>query len=282
VSIYAPGIPTIPYPVHFGFCITARLGRSANHWWTTELAIVSRSFWVRCQRANDLLGAIAESDKSCDQKEDQKRHIRCEIGSNCLDGFIFKKAKPGDLEVPKRFSKHQLKGTFLMFIQMILAFWFCTQFSFDILAQTGIITTYVGPGLPINGALATTQSLDEPTSVALDGIGGIYVASSSQNRIYCVSSDGYLRLVAGSGSPGFGGDGGQATLAQLNWPNSVAVDSKGNLYIADSRNNRIRKVTPSGGINTIAGNGIAGFSGDGGQATSAQLSHPDGISNWEL
>ena len=89
-------------------------------------------------------------------------------------------------------------------------------------------------------------------------------------------SGGIITTVAGTGTAGFSGDGGQATSAQLNYPGSVAVDAPGNLYIADTENQRIRKV--SGGIiTTIAGTGTAGFSGDGGQATSAQLNYPDGI-----
>jgi trimeric autotransporter adhesin len=159
-------------------------------------------------------------------------------------------------------------------IRMMLPCLFCAQLSFDCLAQSGIITTYVGPSMPVNGAQATTQSLDNPTSVAPDGVGGFYVFSSDQNKIYHVSADGRLRLAAGSGTPGYSGDGGQAISAQLGRLCGVAADSAGNLYIADAENNRIRKVTPAGVITAIAGNGIRGYSGDGGQATSAQLSGP--------
>lgn len=144
----------------------------------------------------------------------------------------------------------------------------------SVLAQSGIITTYVGPGLPIMGALATTQALDTPTSVAPDGAGGFYVVSQYQNRVYRVAADGRLSLAAGSGVAGFSGDGGPATAAQLNSPSGVAVDAAGNLYIADAKNNRIRKVTASGVISTVAGNGAYGFSGDGGPATAAQLDGP--------
>jgi uncharacterized protein (TIGR03437 family) len=83
--------------------------------------------------------------------------------------------------------------------------------------------------------------------------------------------------VAGNGSSGYSGDGGPAAKAQLNGPQGVAVDAAGNLYIADTENNRIRKVTGDGLIATVAGNGVAGYSGDGGQATSAQVGNPVGV-----
>jgi len=117
--------------------------------------------------------------------------------------------------------------------------------------QTGIITTFVGPRLPVNGALATTQAIDTPTSVALDGAGGFYVVSQHQNRVYRVVADGRLSLIAGVGPAGFSGDGGPATAAQLNQPYAVAVDSAGNIFIADTGNFCIRKVTAAGVISTV-------------------------------
>jgi trimeric autotransporter adhesin len=162
-------------------------------------------------------------------------------------------------------------------IRMMLPCLLCAQLSYDCLAQHGIITAYVMPGLPGRGASATTQSLDKPTSVAPDGFGGFYAASPDKNRVYHLAADGRLRVVAGSGASGYSGDGGQATLAQLSYPRDIAVDSAGNLYIADTFNDRIRKVASSGVITTVAGNKTRGYSGDGDQAASAQLSNPFGI-----
>jgi hypothetical protein len=110
-------------------------------------------------------------------------------------------------------------------------------------AQHGIITTYAGSNLPVKGAQAITQAIDGPGAVAVDGVGGFYVSSPNQNRIYRVAADGSISLTAGVGSPGYSGDGGLATAAQLNGPDDVALDSVGNLYIVDTTNNRIRKVT---------------------------------------
>ena len=144
------------------------------------------------------------------------------------------------------------------------------------LAQSSVITTYVGPPLPVSGPQALTRAIDFPSGIAVDSAGGFYVASVAQNRVYRVGVDGAITLVAGS-SHGFSGDGGRATSARLASPTGVAVDSAGNLYIADTRNNRVRRVSSDGVITTVAGNGAAGFSGDGGPATSAQLSSPNGV-----
>jgi hypothetical protein len=109
-----------------------------------------------------------------------------------------------------------------------------------------------------------------PVSVAVDNAGNIYIADT--NRIRKVSN-GVITTVAGNGTAGFSGDNGSATVAELDFPSAVAVDSAGNLYIADSLNLRIRKVL-NGVITTIAGNGTYGFSGDNGPATSAALTYP--------
>jgi sugar lactone lactonase YvrE len=162
-------------------------------------------------------------------------------------------------------------------IRMILYCLFCAPLSFHCIAQSGIITTYVGPGSLKNGVPATVQSFDHPNSVAPDGIGGLYFSCGMQNRIYHMAADGQIRLVAGAGIAGYSGDGGKATSAQLSYPKGLALDSAGNLYFADRENNRIRKVTPDGVITTVAGNGEQGWGGDGGPATSAQLSSPSGV-----
>jgi sugar lactone lactonase YvrE len=144
------------------------------------------------------------------------------------------------------------------------------------LAQSEIITTYAGLALPVNDSLAAGQAIDKPLSVAPDGVGGFFVGSN-QNRVYRVTTDGRLTLVAGNGTAGYGGDGGPATSAQLFHPAGIAVDKTGNLFIADCYNNRIRKITPGGVISTVAGTGDAGYSGDGGVATSAKLNGPTGV-----
>ena len=131
------------------------------------------------------------------------------------------------------------------------------------------------PGISGDGGQATSAQLNNPVGVAVDAQGSLYIADYANNRVRKVSG-GIITTVAGTGTAGYSGDGGQATSAQLNFPVGVAVDAQGSLYIADSGNYRVRKV--SGGIiTTVAGTGTAGYSGDGGQATSAQLNVPFGV-----
>jgi len=122
---------------------------------------------------------------------------------------------------------------------------------------------------------ATSAELGEPLNVAVDSAGNVYIADFSNNRIRVVSN-GVIVTVAGNGTVGFGGDDGPATSAELAGPLGVAVDSAGNVYIADFYNNRIRRLS-GGVITTVAGNGIASSNGDNGPATGAQLNLPQSI-----
>ena len=138
-----------------------------------------------------------------------------------------------------------------------------------------IITTVAGGGP--NNLPAVSANLDEPLGVAFDAAGNLFIADEGSHRIFKVDTSGQLTVVAGIGIFGFSGDGGPATSASLASPVSVALDGAGNLFIADFSNRRIRKVDTSGIITTVAGNGISGFSGDGGPATSASLTNPFGV-----
>jgi len=123
---------------------------------------------------------------------------------------------------------------------------------------------------------APTTPLNQPGGLAYDTAGNLYIADTLNNVIREVNLTGIISTVAGSGAEGFGGDGGAATSALLDSPAGVVVDSSGNVYIADTHNNRIRKVS-SGTITTIAGTGTVGFSGDGGPATSATMALPTAV-----
>jgi uncharacterized protein (TIGR03437 family) len=142
--------------------------------------------------------------------------------------------------------------------------------------SNGVITTVAGGGASLddNGPASSAQ-LNGPTAVAVDSAGNLYIADAQNNRIRKVSN-GVIASVAGNGTIGFSGDSGPATSAAFFYPQIVAVDSAGNLYIADTGNNRIRKVS-NGVVTTVAGNGTEGFSGDNGPATSAQLDSPYGL-----
>ena len=144
--------------------------------------------------------------------------------------------------------------------------------------QTYTINTFAGNGTigysGDNGP-ATSAQLNQPGGVAVDAAGNVYIADTVNNRIRKVAN-GVISTVAGNGTLGYSGDDGPATSAQLSWPAGVAVDSAGNLYVADQNNNRIRKVS-NGVITTVAGNGTPGYSGDNGPATSAKLYGPKGV-----
>ncbi len=143
--------------------------------------------------------------------------------------------------------------------------------------QSGELTSGSPMGYSGDGGPATQAKLYYPNSVALDNAGNIYIADSGNYRIRKVDTSGIITTVAGNGQWGFSGDGGPATQASLRQPQHVAVDSAGNIYIADIYNHRIRKVDTNGIITTIAGNGQGGFSGDGGSASQTSLYFPGGI-----
>jgi sugar lactone lactonase YvrE len=141
---------------------------------------------------------------------------------------------------------------------------------------------YAGPG----GFPATLSSLDHPQDVAVNAQGDVFIADTYNNRVVEVTTRGQVTAIAGDGTAGYSGDGRLAAFAELNQPNGVALDAHGNLYIADSANNVIRRVDARTGIiTTVAGDytadkangGLGGFSGDNGPATSAQLNDPQGI-----
>ena len=131
------------------------------------------------------------------------------------------------------------------------------------------------PGFSGDSGSANGAQLNSPLSIAVDRSGNLYIGDSTNNRVRMVSN-GTITTVAGNGTAGYKGDKGSATTAQLNAPAGVAVDSSGNLYIADTGNNVIRKVA-GGTITTFAGNNTAGFAGDGGAAASAELNSPSAV-----
>lgn len=144
----------------------------------------------------------------------------------------------------------------------------------------GTITTAAGngtAGYAGDGGPASSAEFSQPDGVALDSAGNLYVADKINSVIRKVSTSGTITTVAGNGTAGYSGNGQAATSAELYRPFSVAVDVAGNIYIGDTFNNVVRKVSTSGIITTVAGTGTGGYSGDGGAATSAQLADPFGV-----
>ncbi len=126
-----------------------------------------------------------------------------------------------------------------------------------------------------DGGSAAFAKFNSPEGLAVDPAGNVYVADPLNNRIRKIDVFGEITTYAGNGKSGFSGDGGHAAFAELSDPTYVILDNDGNMYIADTHNNRVRKVTPGGIITTVAGNGDAGYTGDGGLAINAPLESPN-------
>ncbi|HTX01417.1 MAG TPA: hypothetical protein VMD59_21715 [Acidimicrobiales bacterium] len=148
--------------------------------------------------------------------------------------------------------------------------------------------SYEGYGEHGDGGPASSATLYSPGGVAVDSAGNVYIADTEDNTVRFVPASsgtyfgdamtgGDIYRIAGNGTPGYSGDGGPATSAELDSPQDVAVDSSGDVFIADTYNNVIREISPKGTISTFAGSGTAGYSGDGGPATSAELDDPSGV-----
>jgi hypothetical protein len=145
------------------------------------------------------------------------------------------------------------------------------------ITPAGIISTVAGNGSggsTGDGGPATSAQLYEPADVTLDDAGNLYVPEYSGHRVRKVATTGTISTIAGTGSSGYSGDGGPALLAQMSAPTGVAVDSQGQVFVAERNNHVIRKIDSSGTITRVAGTGFSGYSGDGGPATLAQLQTP--------
>lgn len=154
--------------------------------------------------------------------------------------------------------------------------------------RNGIITTIAGtsvPGYSGDGGPATAAQFRAPrgqaappaSRIAIDPDDQIYIADTGNHVIRLIDRQGIIHTIAGTGEPGYSGDGGPATQAQLNTPSDVAIGPDGSVFVADTMNSVVRRIRPDGIIETFAGNGTQGFSGDGGPADRAQLDRPYGV-----
>ena len=165
-------------------------------------------------------------------------------------------------------------------------FYFVDVYKVRKVNTNGILTTVAGNGsnfdlacgsLLGDGGPAISACLSEPQGLTVDSLGNLYIGDTNDFRVRKVDTQGVITTVAGNGTAGYTGDGGPATSAEIGHPEGIGVDSAGNLYIGDGDNFRVRKVDTKGVITTVAGAGTTGFSGDGGLATSAQISGVNGL-----
>ena len=144
----------------------------------------------------------------------------------------------------------------------------------------GILSTIAGNGnfgYTGDGGIGTGANLTAPDGIVVDSKGNVDVCDTFANRVRTINSFGIINVIAGTSTPGFGGDGGPATAGLLVDCQEIALDGAGNLYVADTHDRRIRKISAAGIISTVAGNGVDNFSGDGGQAVNPELNNPQGV-----
>jgi len=157
---------------------------------------------------------------------------------------------------------------------------FVFMFSGACFGQLQVITTIAGngdPGYSGNGGPSTAALLYNPASVGTDAMGNIYIADYANHVVRKIDTSGIISAFAGNGTAGYGGDNGPATAAMLIGPTGIAVDTSGNVFIADANSSVIRKVSKAGIITTYAGTGFGGYSGDNGPATAAQIRFAYGV-----
>ena len=144
----------------------------------------------------------------------------------------------------------------------------------------GVITTVAGngtEGFDGDGGPATEAKINNPRGVTVDSKGNLYISDTANNRIRKVDTSGNISTLAGNGNAAYSGDGAASTSSEINFPYQITVDASDNIYFADKSNHVIRKIDVNGNISTVAGNNEGGYSGDGGQATNAQLAGPLGV-----
>jgi trimeric autotransporter adhesin len=147
-------------------------------------------------------------------------------------------------------------------------------------AQTGIVTTIAGTdsvGYSGDGGAATNATMWDPSGIAVDAGGNVYFCDEHNYTVRKITPSGYISTIAGTGTSGFSGDGGAATAAAFSYTYNIAIDASGNLFVVDDRNQRIRQVSASGIVNTVAGSGSDTISGDGGPATAAGVEYPSAV-----
>ena len=151
-------------------------------------------------------------------------------------------------------------------------------------AADGTISTYAGtggqPGFSGDGGQAASAKLNYPKNIIFDASNNLYIADAYNHSVRKVTPGGLITTFAGNQRYAFSGDGGPATQASMEYPQSVVFDATGNAFVLEENGQRIRRVTPGGIISSVAGTGVAGFSGDGGPSLAATMRYPFGSMAW--
>jgi sugar lactone lactonase YvrE len=212
---------------------------------------------------------IADSDSNKIYKVDSKGVITTVVGAAAGFGYAGDGGNASAAQVNSPWSVAVDSSGNIYFVDLYNA-------RIRMVSSSGTVSTLAGSGTARysgDGGAAQNALMNTPLGVSTAPGGIVYVTDTNNQRVRRIGSDGVIATTAGSGSPGFAGDGSAATSAQIAFPGGTAVDSAGNLYIADTANQRVRKVA-SGNISSVAGNGTAGYSGDGGSAITAALNSP--------
>ncbi len=254
--------------------ISTAAGSSAIGYWGDGGSAKAAQFINPQDVAVDSSGNlfIADTGNAVIRKVDTKGNISTVAGSNVVgysgDGGA---ATSAEINAPRGIAVDSAGNLYI------------AEFGDSVIRKVtakGTISTIAGTGVfgfAGDGAAATKAKLANPWSVAVDGSGNIYVPDQLNARVRKIDSSGNINTIAGNGLLSYSGDNGQASKAQLYGPQATAADRAGNVYIADTQNNRVRQVSPAGVITTLAGNGTAGFAGDGAAAVNAQLARPAGV-----
>ncbi|MGC5326006.1 S-layer homology domain-containing protein [Brevibacillus sp. SYSU BS000544] len=251
----------------------------------TEIAGYSQATWARNANFNTPTGLAVRGVSSLLISDTQSYRIRSTASgaySGTIDSFLVGNGTAGFSGDGGNILAAQLnEATGVAIDPSFSAYFIADTANNRIRKVSGLITTFAGngtTGLTGDGASATNAGLNAPRGVAADSKGNVYIADTGNHAIRKVAkATGIITTFAGTGAAGYSGDGGQAVSAELNSPWDVFVDKHDNLYIADTGNHTIRRIDQFGQIMTVAGDGAAGFGGDGGSALTAQLNGPTGV-----